>query len=144
MVTIGIGIGLPWGLMDGLAVSVVDKERAGMATGIFNAARVSADGLAIAIVGALLATLIQTGLINTYAGMETNQSTMIDAANRIAMGDLANASVILPEVGRSVLIHIYDQGFQIQLYILAVASVVTALLILALLGSVRTHDAVGI
>ena len=36
MMVVGIGTGLPWGLMDGLSVSVVPKERAGMATGIFN------------------------------------------------------------------------------------------------------------
>ena len=31
MLMIGIGTGLPWGLMDGLSVSVVPKSRAGMA-----------------------------------------------------------------------------------------------------------------
>ena len=44
----------PWGLMDGLSVSVVPKERAGMATGIFSTTRVAGEGIALAIVGAVL------------------------------------------------------------------------------------------
>jgi hypothetical protein len=54
MFLIGVGVSLPWGLMDGLAVSVVPKERAGMATGIFNTTRVAGEGIALAIVTALL------------------------------------------------------------------------------------------
>lgn len=54
MIVIGTGISLPWGLMDGLAVSVVPKERAGMATGIFSTTRVAGEGVALAIVSAVL------------------------------------------------------------------------------------------
>ena len=43
LLLIGAGISLPWGLMDGLAVSVVPVERAGMAAGIFNTTRVAGD-----------------------------------------------------------------------------------------------------
>jgi hypothetical protein len=46
MLAIGIGAGMPWGLMDGLSVSVVPKERAGMATGIFSTTRVAGEGIA--------------------------------------------------------------------------------------------------
>ena len=52
LLLIGLGIGLPWGLMDGLAVSVVPSERAGMATGIFSTVRVAGEGMALALVGA--------------------------------------------------------------------------------------------
>lgn len=44
MLVIGIGAGLPWGLMDGLSISVVPAERAGMATGIFSTVRVAGEG----------------------------------------------------------------------------------------------------
>ncbi len=43
--------------MDALAVNVVTPERVGMATEIFNTMRVSADGVAIAIISALLAAI---------------------------------------------------------------------------------------
>lgn len=36
--------------MDGLAVSTVPPGRVGMATGIFNTIRISADGVALAVV----------------------------------------------------------------------------------------------
>lgn len=68
--------------MDGMAISVVEKERAGMATGIFNAVRVSADGIAIAIAGALLATFIQWGLFDALKGVSPDAVT--EAANRAA------------------------------------------------------------
>lgn len=60
LLVIGVGTGFPWGLMDGLAVSVVPKERAGMATGIFSTTRVAGEGLAIAIVSVLLTLFINS------------------------------------------------------------------------------------
>ncbi|GAA0525701.1 MFS transporter [Pigmentiphaga daeguensis] len=48
MLLIGIGTGLPWGLMDDLSVSVVPKERAGMATGIFSTMRLAGEAVALA------------------------------------------------------------------------------------------------
>lgn len=62
MLLIGLGTGLPWGLMDGLSVSVVPKERAGMATGIFSTTRVAGEGVALAIVSAILASLAKARL----------------------------------------------------------------------------------
>jgi hypothetical protein len=50
MVLIGVGISAPWGLMDGLAVSMVPPERAGMAAGLFHRAR-GRRRLALAVVG---------------------------------------------------------------------------------------------
>lgn len=142
MATIGVGIGLPWGLMDGLAVSVVEKERAGMATGIFNAVRVSADGVAIAVVAALLAGLIQSGLFVALSpsGADAGPTGVIEAANRTAMGDVRSATAILPDAGRDLLVRVYDDAFQTQLYVLAAASIATALIVFALLGRVRTHE----
>ncbi|GAB7539778.1 MFS transporter [Burkholderia sp. 3C] len=137
---IGIGIGLPWGLMDGMAVSVVEKERAGMATGIFNCVRVSADGIAIAITGALLALLIQGGLLGAL-GM-ADPSVVIEAANRVALGDLAQANALVTGE-RALLLASYDHAFRRVLYVLAAASALTALLVFALLGRSRAHEETG-
>ncbi len=71
MLLIGIGISLPWGLMDGLAVSVVPRERAGMATGIFSTTRVAGEGLALAIVGAGLSALTAHRLHHLDSSMAT-------------------------------------------------------------------------
>ena len=139
LVMIGAGIGLPWGLMDGMAVSVTPTERAGMATGIFNCVRVSADGLAIAVAGALLAFLIQGGLLGTLAG--TDPAVVIEAANRAALGDLAYASALVSGE-RAVLLATYDQALRWVLYSLAGSSALTALLVFALLGKSRAHEEV--
>ncbi|RMO88991.1 hypothetical protein ALQ33_00310 [Pseudomonas syringae pv. philadelphi] len=137
MALIGIGIGLPWGLMDGMAVSVVEKERAGMATGIFNAVRVSADGIAIAFAGALLATFIQWGLFESVNGVAPH--IMTEAANRAALGDLHSATGLLP--GKADLLHQHYAGaFRSLLFILSAATVLTAAAVFLLLGRVRAHD----
>jgi hypothetical protein len=139
LVMIGAGIGLPWGLMDGMAVSLTPTERAGMATGIFNCVRVSADGLAIAVAGALLAFLIQGGLLGTLAA--TDPAVVIEAANRAALGDLAYASALVSGE-RAVLLATYDQALRWVLYSLAGSSALTALLVFALLGKSRAHEEV--
>ena len=134
---IGVGIGLPWGLMDGMAVSVVEKERVGMATGIFNCVRVSADGIAIAVAGALLAFLIQGGLLGALG--TADPAAVIEAANRAALGDLAQAGALVSGE-RALLLATYDQAFRWVLYVLAASSALTALLVFALLGRARTHE----
>lgn len=86
MLLIGIGAGMPWGLMDGLAVSVVPKERAGMTTGIFNITRVAGEGIALAIVSAILAGIAQTSLRGSLAGGGVVGGNVAGAAQRLATG----------------------------------------------------------
>ena len=132
---IGIGIGLPWGLMDAMAVSVVERDRVGMATGIFNTVRVSADGVAIAVVCALLATLIHAQAASALPGADT--LALLQAANRAALGQLAEAAQVLPGAG-TLLHQAYDTAFGHVLYVLAGIALLLAVLVYALLGRPRT------
>ena len=50
VLVIGLGPGLPWGLVDGLSVSQMPRERAGMAAGIFSTMRGAGEGLVPALV----------------------------------------------------------------------------------------------
>lgn len=135
MLLIGIGAGMPWGLMDGLAVSVVPKERAGMATGIFNTARVAGEGVTLAIVGAILAALMQSGLGHTLARVGSATTAVIsEAAQRLATGDVANAAALLPGVGASVLVSAYADSFHVLLHILTGVTVLAAAAAFGLLG----------
>lgn len=111
LLVIGIGTGLPWGLMDGLAVSVVPKERAGMATGIFSTTRVAGEGVAIAIVGALLTLFIQMHLPQSSA------TAAIETARQLAMGNVAAASQVSNEITQT-LIRAYRDAFQWLIYVL--------------------------
>jgi len=125
MAMIGIGISLPWGLMDGLAVSVVPKERAGMATGIFSTTRVAGEGVALAAVSAALSALTALHLgPGSEAGI---------AAQRLLTGDLDSASLALP-LGRAALVAGYGAAFGTLLLALTAITVVTALVVLLSLG----------
>ena len=131
MVIIGTGIGLPWGLMDALAVSVVSPERAGMATGIFNCVRVSADGIAIALVGALLAALLNHSLASALPA--TTPDVLQAAASHLALGELASAAALL-QVKSSLLASLYLTRLSTVMYVLSAGSVLTAIIIFLLLS----------
>ncbi|MFI0816218.1 MFS transporter [Streptomyces sp. NPDC021098] len=55
LVVTGIGVAVAQGLLDGLAVDAVPAEHAGAAAGTFNTAKLTAETLGIAVVGAVLA-----------------------------------------------------------------------------------------
>jgi MFS family permease len=138
MLLIGLGASMPWGLMDGLSVSVVPKERAGMATGIFGTTRVAGEGVALAIVSAILAGLMQVSLARLFPDATTGGSErMIEAAGRLATGDLRHASALLPEIGRTLLTQSYGTAFQSLLYILAAITFLSAVAVFGFLGNAR-------
>lgn len=108
MLVIGFGSALPWGLMDGLAVSVAPKERAGMATGIFSTTRVAGEGVSLAVVNALLALFVHTHL----QGLTTSPGApLTEAAQRLASGSLPEAAHLLPTIGRGLLLDSYGSAF---------------------------------
>lgn len=129
MALIGVGISLPWGLMDGLAVSVVPKERAGMATGIFSTTRVAGEGVALAVVSAVLSALtaghLAVGAAAAHAG---------PAAQRLVTGDIGSASAALPQVSRAVLVQSYGDAFATLLLMLCAITIATAAVVFAFLG----------
>jgi MFS family permease len=136
LLLIGIGIGLPWGLMDALAVSVVAPERVGMATGIFNTVRVSADGVAIAVISALLATLIQNRM-SLEISASFPHASLLDASSRAALGELHAAASLIPEHA-VLLAQSYADSFITVLHVLTGLAALTACGVLLLL---RGHHA---
>lgn len=58
MVLVGLGFGLPVGLVDGEALAAVPSERAGAAAGLLNLARIGSEAVAVAAYAALLSALI--------------------------------------------------------------------------------------
>lgn len=125
LLLIGAGIGLPWGLMDGLAVGVVPRERAGMASGIFNTVRVAGEGIALALVGAGL-----TALVALRLGHSAGASL---AAQRVTTGDMAQALALLPGVDRAAVLGAYGAAFSTLLCVLAGVTVLTAFVVFAFL-----------
>lgn len=129
MLLIGLGISLPWGLMDGLAVSVVPKERAGMATGIFSTVRVAGEGVALAVVGAVLSMLVAARL--AAAGMGGHSAAV---AQRLAGGDLAGALALVPGGDAATLVARYGEALGGLLVLLAGITTLTAVVVFLFLG----------
>ncbi|MBN3857033.1 MFS transporter [Paraburkholderia sp. Ac-20340] len=134
MILIGIGAALPWGLMDGLSVSVVPKERAGMATGIFSTTRVAGEGVALATVNAVLAVLTETHLAQR---IPADRASLNEAAARLASGDLTQAAHWLPIASTTILQHAYADAFATVLKGLAAITLLCAAIILVFLGPRR-------
>ncbi len=131
MLLTGFGTGFAWGLMDGLSVSVVPKERAGMATGIFSTTRVAGEAIALAVVGAVLSALIvaQTGTSGVVSA-----GTWMEAAHRTAMGNVSAALALLPAGSSPMLTSAYGAAFTQLARALAGVSVISAVVVWALLG----------
>ncbi|MFI9527725.1 MFS transporter [Micromonospora rosaria] len=56
LLTMGVGVGLSMGLLDGLAIGSVEPARAATGAAMINTARLASETVAIAVVGAVLAT----------------------------------------------------------------------------------------
>lgn len=143
LMLIGVGIALPWGLMDGLAVSVVPRERAGMAVGIFNTTRVACEGVALAIVMATLSGFTAAHL----AAQGTASSTQAAAAAQLLVtGNLGEAAQHLPQAGAIVLVQAYEAAFDWLLIVLAAITVMTAIVVFLGLrrGSASEHETVAL
>lgn len=141
MVLIGIGAGLPWGLMDGLSVSVVPKERAGMAAGIFSTTRVAGEGIALAIATAVLAALSHAGLAEVMPQADAGTAERVaEAAQRLTNGDMTHAAAALPQVPLQVLAHSYTQAFTSLLHVLIVITLLSAFAVFAFLSRTAQQD----
>lgn len=138
MLAIGVGAGLPWGLMDGLSVSVVPKSRAGMATGVFSTTRVAGEGIALAVVTALLAALIHGHL--RAAAPQAAPAAIAEAAARLATGDLAHASARLRGIAPVTLQVAYEAAFNRLLDVLMVVTLLCSLAAFAFLSRLRLSD----
>lgn len=135
LLLIGVGIGLPWGLMDAMAVEGMPPDRVGMATGLFNTVRISADGVAIALAGALLAGLIHRELA-AAAATPLPDMAALEASSRAALGELRAAARLLP--GQEArLAQSYAAAFLTLLQLLAGLAVATAGGLLMLLRGPR-------
>ncbi|AWH24487.1 MFS transporter [Stenotrophomonas sp. YAU14D1_LEIMI4_1] len=128
LLLIGAGAALPWGLMDGLSVSVVPVQRAGMAAGMFGTVRVAGEGIALAAVTALLA-----GLIGRHLPSAWPEATA-SASMYLASGDLEAAQACFPHATVTELQQASGQALAMLLRTLSGLTLACALLLQVLLG----------
>jgi integral membrane sensor domain MASE1 len=124
--------------MDGLSVSVVPKERAGMATGIFGTVRVAGEGVALAIVSALLAALIAAAL---HAVPGLPDAVQAEAGQHLAVGDATGAAALSPDLDASTLRHAFQAAFVILSRVLAGITLLCAVAVFILLSPRGEVDA---
>ena len=137
MLLIGIGNGLPWGLMDALSVSVVPKERAGMAAGIFTTMRVAGEAIAIAAIGAVLIGLTA---VNLQAAALADSLALPQSATAIASQigtstehGLSTTAGAMNDALVEAVHRAYTSAFQSLFGVLAVLSILTAVVCIATL-----------
>lgn len=109
-----------------------------MAAGIFSTTRVAGEGVALAVVSALLAALARISLRATVP--DAPHAAIAEAAARLAGGNLADAAHVLPNVSNATLQAAYRSAFAHLLDGLTVITVVCSLAAFAFLSRVRVRD----
>ncbi|MGC5698919.1 MFS transporter [Pseudomonas sp. NFXW11] len=122
LLVIGMGTGLPWGLMDDLAIGLVPVARAGMATGIFTTMRACGEAICVAAGLALLKALLWRELANADAPGPHLDS----AANALAMGDMAKLQPLSRALLPMPLETLYSNAFASLLQVLAGVTLLAA------------------
>jgi MFS family permease len=89
LLVIGVGMGLSAGLIDGVAISSVEPERAGMAACMFNTMRLASEAIAIAGIGSVLVTLVQDRLSDGIDRFPAASGDVGGLANKVVGGDVA-------------------------------------------------------
>lgn len=137
LIMTGAGAALPWGLMDGLAISSVPVEKAGMAAGLFNTVRVAGEGIALAMVSAFLTEMNELSLNKTVHGIAPE--VIHRAAAWLGGGNTEQAAAILPGVSRGLIQDSYDNAYTFLFRVLAAVTLVCALIVWSMLGRRIRH-----
>ncbi|MGW1153500.1 MFS transporter [Streptomyces rubiginosohelvolus] len=91
LLLIGVGMGLSAGLIDGVAITSVAPERAGMAAGMFNTMRLAGEAVAITVMSTVLVSLLQNRVADGLRDYGLPAGDAAGVANSVASGDLERA-----------------------------------------------------
>jgi hypothetical protein len=107
--------------MDGLSVSVVPKERAGMAAGIFNTSKVANEGWHSRPSARYWGIPIARSMDSTTLAA-AGRKLLPEIAQRVVAGDVANAAALLPGLSKVALAESYFHAFQSLTAVLALVT----------------------
>ncbi|WEV24255.1 MFS transporter [Streptomyces sp. 71268] len=145
LITLGIGLGLNFGLVDGAVLTVVPSQATGAAAGFLNTLRLGSEAVVIAAAGSALVNLLQNSLRDGLDRFPTYRGEPEDLANDANAGDLDDALSELPADARSGLFDFVADGFTDAWHaVLWVSAVICALLsvaIYAMLGEPKERPA---
>jgi MFS family permease len=140
--TIGVGIGVSFGVMDGAAVGAVEPGRAGMAAGMFNTMRLGGEVIGIAVVGTMLAGLTGANLTNRITSFTTPYATQPQqVADLVNQGNMTTAANTVAPTARGAFEQVvsgaYTDALHTVLWSLAGLSAVAAVALLILNRATR-------
>jgi EmrB/QacA subfamily drug resistance transporter len=126
----GAGIGMVNPVLASGAISVVEPEKSGMASGSNNTFRQVGIATGIAVLGAIFQSQIVSHTSAALRGSATGQAvlhhggTQLNAA--LAAGEVQQTAAALPAAARNALLHAYHIGFSASLNHLMIISAVVA------------------
>jgi MFS family permease len=138
MLTTGAGMGLSAGLVDGQALGQVAEEKAGMAAGFLNTLRLGSEAIAVALYGALFATVVHSTISRPLISLAPTANP-VAVANILAAGNLAQVARLAgPSTSNiGLLTDSYDSSFHTMLWVLAVICALLSALIVILMRKPR-------
>ncbi|MCZ1008981.1 MFS transporter [Streptomyces lydicus] len=101
LITLGVGLGLNFGLVDGAVLDVVSPEATGTAAGFLNTLRLGSEAVVIAAAGSALVNLVRNWLDNGLDRFPGYRGGATELANNVNSGDLGGSLVALPGEVRS-------------------------------------------
>ncbi len=112
-----------------------------MASGIFNTSKVASEGIALAIVSTVLSMLAAESVRGLAADSGATASARLsEVGQRLATGDIANASAIVPELAKPLLVQGYANAFESLTHVLAAITLLSAIAIFVFLGRDTRED----
>ncbi|CAL9419041.1 MFS transporter [Streptomyces sp. enrichment culture] len=138
LITLGVGLGLNFGLVDGAVLDVVAPETTGAAAGFLNTLRLGSEALAIAAASAALVNLVRKPFGTGLKGFPSYDGGSGALANSVNAGDLAGPLAELPAPARpgftSLVTHGLTDAWQTVLWTSAGVCAVLSVVICLLLG----------
>ncbi|NNM59249.1 MAG: MFS transporter [Legionellales bacterium] len=142
MLTGGIAMGLSFGTVDGIALSIIPAEKSGMAAGLLNTFRLGSEAIAITIFAAIFTTALYANL--SSVGLALVGPEHLSAwLNAIAEGHVnvslnsfgAISTAAQQQYATQQAIIGYDKAFHITLWVMGGIGVILSAWILILLKS---------
>lgn len=111
LITLGVGLGLNFGLVDGAVLDVVPPEATGTAAGFLNTLRLGSEAVVIAAAGSALVNLMQNWLNDGLDRFPAYRGEPVELANSVNSGDLTGPLSKLPENVRPGFFDFVTDGF---------------------------------
>lgn len=127
----GAGMGLSAGLVDGMAMNVVEEKKAGMAAGVLNTLRLGSEAVAVALYGSLIVTFLDRILGKELRESFGEKSQAV--INDVAAGNFSSALSVFPREAHAsmnqMMIQGYNASFQSIVWVLAIIGMILMLVI---------------